>query len=110
MLSVGKLIKQCKSLDFMRLANGFEVHFQSCRIAGYVNDVRKTSNQFSGANIETSTGWIYQYAGKIVAIQVNILQTSKGPRFVEGLGGELDLMARFPEGDIRIVQFQPGKE
>ena len=31
-------------------------------------------------------------------------------RFIEGLGGELDLMARFPEGDIRINQFQPGEE
>jgi very-short-patch-repair endonuclease len=27
-------------------------------------------------------------------------------RYVEALGGELDIIARFPEGDVRIKQFE----
>lgn len=27
-------------------------------------------------------------------------------RYIEAMGGELDVVARFPEGDVRITQFQ----
>ena len=29
-------------------------------------------------------------------------------RYVEALGGELEIIARFPEGDVRISQFEEG--
>ena len=31
-------------------------------------------------------------------------------RYVEAMGGRLDIVARFPEGDVRITQFQPAGE
>ena len=29
-------------------------------------------------------------------------------RYVEALGGELEIIAHFPEGDVRISQFEEG--
>jgi len=29
-------------------------------------------------------------------------------RYIEAMGGELDIVARFPDGDVRITQFEAG--
>ena len=31
-------------------------------------------------------------------------------RYIEAMGGELDVVARFPDGDVRITQFQMAGE
>ena len=54
--------------------------------------------------LETSQGEVSKI-GKRTDMYVSTLR-----RYIEAMGGQLDVVARFPDGDVRITQFQTAGE
>lgn len=65
-----------------------------------LRQARQLSQEELATTLETSQSSISKLERR-VDVYVSTLR-----RYVQSLGGELDIIARFPEGDVRINQFE----
>ncbi len=73
MVGIRELVKQREALHPVGFAE-FRQVFQLClRVAGDIQNAREARDHRAGIGVEAGAGRVYQYRGKLIAVQVDIL-------------------------------------
>ena len=79
MVGPGELIKNSHRLNFMGLGDLSQVLRQCFRVAGNIKNSFKATDQLLRIRIQPGSGRVDKNRGEVVAIQINMGQSPKGP-------------------------------